>query len=196
MQAALERERQRLTELQAGIGPAELRDRTALAEAIVSGRPEPAREADGLRADVEQQQRRIDALVAALSDAQAGDVEVVRENHSWARDQMREVAKARERYAAAIEELEQARDVFADETGALAWLLDPGSGQGSPVNAALAGRSGVVRGKPPLRMDTVVGELRADLAAVEEWILTRYDDDGGGPRLELAHRAEPGTWVA
>ena len=134
VQAALERERHRLTEQEAGIGAAELRDRTALADAIVSGRREPLREADALRAGLEEQTRRIDALVAALDEAQAGVAAVVRRNSSWSRDQMREVEKARARYAAAIEELERARDVFADEIGALAWLLDPEGGQGSPVN--------------------------------------------------------------
>ncbi len=41
VQAELERERHRQTELQAGIGAAELADQTALADALVAGRPEP-----------------------------------------------------------------------------------------------------------------------------------------------------------
>ena len=123
VQAALDRERARLTELQAGIAAAEQRDRKALGDAIVSGSP-IRDESDALRADVEQQQRRIDALLAALSHTQQNVAEVVRQN-AWSRDQMREVEKARLRYAATIEELERARDVFADETGALAWLFDP-----------------------------------------------------------------------
>ncbi len=188
VQAALDRERARLTELQAGIAAAEQRDRKALGDAIVSGSPDPASESDALRADVEQQQRRIDALLAALSHTQQNVAEVVRQN-AWSRDQMREVEKARLRYAAAIEELERARDVFADETGALAWLFDPEGGQSSPINAVLAGRTGDLRGRPPLQMGKVLDELRADLAQVADWVISRHDEPPR-PRLELTHREE------
>ena len=188
VQQTLERERQHLDELNGEIGAADLRDRQALGEALVDGRPEPASEADALRVEVEQAERRIQALMSALEAAQAGVAAVVRENRSWSRDQWQEVRRARERYAAAIAELEQAREVFSNEVGALAWLLEPDTAQGSPINAMLSGRSNVVGGKPPLGMGSVVEALRADLETIDGWVAERYDPPAT-LRFELTRRA-------
>jgi hypothetical protein len=192
----LERERARLATLTAQVGAAEIADRQALGESIVAGRPEPPSEAAALRAEIETQERRVEALVGTLAEAERAVANVAREHSSaWSREQMREVAKAQARYGAAIDELAAARDAFAAETGALGWLLAPDGGQVSPVNALLAGRGGTVNGRPPLSIDTVLHELRQDVAAIAGWVTDRSDPPPE-PRFELVRRADTGSWSA
>ena len=95
----LERERARLATLTAQVGAAEIADRQALGESIVAGRPEPPSEAAALRAEIETQERRVEALVGTLAEAERAVANVAREHSSaWSREQMREVAKAQARY--------------------------------------------------------------------------------------------------
>jgi chromosome segregation ATPase len=196
VQRTLESERERLNAIRSEIAAAEQRDRRALGDALVDGRPEPAREADGLRATLTTQELRIEALLETLDTAQAGVAEVVRENGSaWTREQMRHVERARTRYATAIAELEAARDAFSDETSALAWIMAPEGGQEDAINATLGGRSANVRGRPPLTMNRALEELRADLDAIDNWIGERHDEKPQ-PRLQLTQRAEPGAWAS
>jgi chromosome segregation ATPase len=196
VQETLERERERREAISAEIAAAEQRDRRALGDALVDGRPEPAREAEELRAKLDAQERRIEALLEALDTAQAAVAGVVRENRSaWSRDQMQQVTRARARYASAIAELEAARDAFSDETSALAWIMAPEGGQEDAINATLGGRSGNVRGRPPLTMNRALEELRADLDAIDNWIGERHDEKPQ-PRLQLTQRAEPGAWAS
>lgn len=123
---ALQRERDRLHELEQAVGPAEHRDRTALGVAVVDGRKEPAREADELRRQVEEQRLRVDAVQQALQLANAGVAETVASHREWFRQQLREAARAGADYRASISAMEAARDRVSDETGALCVAARPG----------------------------------------------------------------------
>lgn len=76
------------------IGPAELRDRQTLGAAIVAGRPEPASEAAALRAELEEEERRAEALSQAVTDAYGQIGRLVRENReAWLGQTARERGK-------------------------------------------------------------------------------------------------------
>ena len=72
VETTLARARQRRDELQRHLTDAELRDRKVLGEALVAAKQEPSSEADTVRAEIARQDLRLEALTAALTNAQAG----------------------------------------------------------------------------------------------------------------------------
>jgi hypothetical protein len=65
-EAALAKSVARREELRSEIGPAERRDREALGQALVNGKTEPPSEAEKLKAELEREERRADALALAV----------------------------------------------------------------------------------------------------------------------------------
>lgn len=175
----------RLQELRAEIGPAEGRDRAALAEALIDGKREPAPEAEQLRAEVEQQERRVDALVVAIDRARAQIPKLVDENRTdWRGQAMRELAREQQRYRNAINELEAAREALNNAATLVSWL---DSGDLSEASTdALGGRVNT-SGRPALAFSRALEELRADAEALGLHPVTR-DDPAAEPRYELAWR--------
>jgi hypothetical protein len=179
--------RARLQQLAAEIGPAEHRDRQALGQALVDGKPEPAAEAANLRTELEQEQRRADALALAVNAAHKEIAALVADNKAeWRAQAMRQLASAQRRYLAAIAALATARDALSDEASLVTWL-DSGAGAAA-ASDPLGGRVGHgSTGRPPMSFSRVLEELRADAEAIAEHPATR-DEPAASPRLELAWR--------
>jgi chromosome segregation ATPase len=70
----------RLEELRGQIGPAEWRDREALGQALVDGKPAPASEAEKLKAELAQAERNYEAVLQAVQDASEQIGRLVRDN--------------------------------------------------------------------------------------------------------------------
>jgi hypothetical protein len=179
--------RARLQQLEAEIGPAEHRDREALGRALVDGKPEPTSEAANLRAELEQEQRRADALALAVGAAHDQVAAVVAAHKAaWRAQAMRELASAQRRYLDAIAELDAARDALSDQAALITWL-DTGAGAAA-ASDPLGGRVGHgATGRPPISFARVLEALRADADAIAEHPATR-DEPAASPRLELAWR--------
>jgi len=175
----------RVEEIRGQIGEAERRDREALGLALVDRKAEPASEAARLRAELADEERRAEALALAVDRARDQVSEVVVEHRgAWRRDAMKDLARAHNRYAAAIAELEVARDALSDEAALVAWL-DGGPGA-SAASDPLGGRTGHdAQGRAPMSFTLVLEELRRDGEAIVTFPVTR-DDPAEEPRLELA----------
>jgi hypothetical protein len=97
----------RLEELRASVAAVEHSDRQALGAALVAGKAEPASKAAELKADIAEEERRVEALGSAVTDAHGAVGRLVKENRgAWRGQAMRTLSKARSRYEAAIAELE------------------------------------------------------------------------------------------
>jgi hypothetical protein len=164
----------RLEALRGQLAPAERRDRERLGEALVEGKREPLSEAEAIRAEVAQQELRVDALRLAADRARRQIAKLVDANRAgWRRQAQRELEKASSRYERAISELESARDGLSDEAALVGWL-DGGAG----IEAAsdrLGGRVGDADGRAPLSFTAVVAELRRDGAAIAAHPVTRHE---------------------
>jgi hypothetical protein len=115
--------RVRLTELQDRVGPAEQRDRERLGEALIAGKSEPASEAEQIRAEIVQQELRVEALRVATERARRGIPELVAENRDdWRGQAMRDLGKTKARYENAIGELEAARTALVDVATLVTWI--------------------------------------------------------------------------
>jgi 5-methylcytosine-specific restriction endonuclease McrA len=100
----------RLQELRAQIGPAELRDRAALGQALVDGKAEPASEAAKLKAELEQEERNAEALALAVQSAHGQVAELVAANrHGWRKETLRELSRKLARYKDVITELDDGK---------------------------------------------------------------------------------------
>jgi hypothetical protein len=186
-EAAHAASRTRVEQLRAEIGLAAHRDRQVLGEALVAGKSEPKSETVALRLELEQEERRAEALSTAVESARARIAAVVAENRpGWRAQATGSLARARSRYESAIVELEAARDALSDEAGLLAWL-DSGAGT-SAANDPLGGRIGPDRaGRPAMSFARVLEELRADAEAIAIHPVSR-EDPPAEPRFELAWR--------
>jgi hypothetical protein len=180
--------RARVQQLEAEIGPAEHRDRQALGRALVDGKPEPASEAAELKSELEQEQRRADALARAVEDARNDIRATVAANKGkWRHQTMQQLATAQRRYLDAIDELDAARDALSDQAALVAWI-DTGAGTAA-ASDPLGGRIGHgSTGRQPLSFARVLEELRADATAIAQHPVTR-DDPAAEPKLELAWSA-------
>jgi hypothetical protein len=97
----------RLEELRGKVGPAERRDRERLGEALVAGKSEPPAEAEQLKAEMVRQEARVEALRGATALARAQIPKLVEANRAgWRRQAMRELGREKQRYEAAISELQ------------------------------------------------------------------------------------------
>ena len=164
----------RLEAFRGQLAPAERRDSELLGDALVEGKREPLSEAEAIRAEVAQQELRVDALRLAADRARRQIPELVDANRAgWRRQTQRELDKASSRYEQAISELESARDGLSDEAALVGWL-DGGAG----IEAAsdlLGGRVGDADGRAPLSFTAVVAELRRDRDAIAAHPVTRHD---------------------
>jgi hypothetical protein len=114
--------------LRGQIGPAELRDRAALGQALVEGKAEPASEAAKLKAELEQEERNAEALALAVQSAHGQVAELVAANRrEWRKETLRELSRAVARYRDAITEVEDAREALSSEATLVTWL-DGGAG--------------------------------------------------------------------
>jgi hypothetical protein len=141
--------RARLEELRGAVGPAETRDKWRLGHALVDGKAEPPSEAAKLKAELEQEERRVEAINSAVEAAHGVISHLVAEHRdSWRRQAVRALGEAKSRYEAAIAELEAARVELIDEATLITWL-DRGE-MGEAAN-------------PALDFPRTVEELRADV---------------------------------
>jgi hypothetical protein len=177
----------RLERLRAELGPAERHDREALGQALVDGKSEPASVAAKLKAQLEQEERRAEALALAVEAARRQIRALVSSNRpAWRRQAMRELARVKSRYENAIAELEAARDGLSGEATLIAWL-DSGASAEAAVDP-LGGRVGTdARGRAPMSFSRTLEELRQDCEHLAAHPVTR-DDPASEPRLELAWR--------
>ena len=128
------RERERLAELEAQLTLAERDDELALGRALLDGKPEPASTADKVREEIADRQRRVKALERAHTEAHnelAATIEAHRQ--PWSRDAIRETAKAKNRYEAAVAELEDARENLSAVVGLFGWVSSGGASTASPL---------------------------------------------------------------
>ena len=181
-----------LEELRAREWPTALADRQALGQALVDGKEEPESQTARLQTEIAAQERRVDALLAAIDDANAKLGETITSNRAgWHRDAVRATARATGRYERAIEELDASRQALSDEVGLAEWCASGGDRFGEAANDALGGRTTTRPGElPPLSFTRVIAGLREDIQHLSEW--SRLDREFDTPRLDLARirRAE------
>ena len=184
-QKAQTKSQARLQGLRAQIGPVELRDRTALGQALVDGKAEPASEAVKLKAALEQEERNAEALALAVQSAHGQVGELVAANRrEWRKEAMRELSRQVARYKDAITDLEDAREALSSEATLVTWL-DSGAGVDAATDL-LGGRLGTdASGRPPMSFARTLEELRADAERLARYPAT-HDDPPSEPRLELA----------
>ena len=113
----------RLEALRGQLAPAERRDSELLGEALVDGKREPLSEAEAIRAEVAQQELRVDALRLAADRARRQIPKLVDANRAaWRRQATRELGREKHRYEAAISELQAAREALVDVATLVRWL--------------------------------------------------------------------------
>jgi hypothetical protein len=174
----------KLEELRAQEGPTKLADRQALGAALVDGQAEPESQTVKLQSEIASQERRVDALLAAIDTANAKLGETITQNKSnWHRDAIRQAAKAKLRYERAIEELDASRSALSDEVGLAEWVSSGGNPAGEAANDALGGRAATRPGEPPpLSFTRVISELHADIEHLSNWMAFDREET---PRLHL-----------
>lgn len=184
-QTAQAKSQARLQELRVLIGPAELRDRAALGQALVEGKAEPASEAAKLKAELEQEERNAEALALAVQSAHGQVAELVAANRrEWRKEALRELSRKVARYKDAITEVEDAREALSSEATLVTWL-DSGAGVDAATDL-LGGRVGTdASGRPPMSFSRMLEELRADAERLAGYPAS-HDDPPAEPRLELA----------
>ena len=170
----------KLAELRSKAEPAAAADSLALGKAILAGRAEPRSEADAIRAEIQAQEKRVKALERAHTDAHEQLAAVIKENRSpWHREAMREIVTAKQRYAAAVDELEAAREVLSGAVGLTQWVSSGGAAHAEPANDRLSGSGG--------SFTQTVQALREDLDAIAaQDVLDHVEPRRLG--LELVHR--------
>jgi hypothetical protein len=164
-EAALAASRTRLEELRSVIPATEARDREALGAALVDGKNEPTPEAEQLRTELAAEERRNDALQAAVERARGEIGRRVQQNKSgWYRLTLGDLTKAEGRYLAAIDELGAARDGLSDAASLLRWISAGGAATAEAANDSLAGRVGtdIANPGPPVSFSATIAELRRD----------------------------------
>jgi hypothetical protein len=173
----------RLEELRGQIGPAERRDREALAKALLDGKPAPESEVTRLKIELEQAERGEEALLEAVQVAHGQIGRLVRDNReAWSAQTLRARGKAKNRLEAAITELEAARGALSDEATLLGWLTSGAVGEAA--TDALAGRNGAdPDGRPVLAFSRTLEELRRDCEYLAE--LPRIVDTPPIPERQL-----------
>jgi hypothetical protein len=170
-EAALEKATNRLEQLRSQLPRAEAGDRTALAEVLVDEKHEPASKAEGIRAEIERQEQRVEALRLAGGEARGQIPTLVSANRAtWRRQAMRELDKAKNRYVLAITELEAAREELVDEATLITWI-DRGE-MGEAAN-------------PALSFPRSIEELRADVAHLAAHPDTRRSSPQSEPHTDI-----------
>lgn len=156
---------ERLVALQSELSQAEQDDREAYAAAIAAGKDEPPRRAEQLAVRIEAEQRRVDACVRAVENANAKLGGLRAENRTaWRKDTLAKIAEAHAAYEETIRLLEQRREALADEVALHGWIAD-GIGV-SPIRDALSGRTVPVDGRAPLSFARVLSELDEDAVQI------------------------------
>jgi hypothetical protein len=177
---------ERLAALQGELQQAAHEDRDAYAAAIAAGKDEPARKTEQLAVRIEAEQRRVDACVRAVENANAAVDKLRAENRTaWRKDVLAKVAEAHGAYEASIREVERRREALADEVGLAGWLSD-GIGV-SPIRDALSGRTAPVEGRDPLSFARVLRELNEDAGQIASYL---RDLPGPMTAWEMTKRAE------
>jgi hypothetical protein len=176
---------ERLAALQSELSQAKDADREAYAAAIAAGRAEPVRKAEQLAIRIEAEQRRVDACVTAVENANAKLDKLRAENRSaWRKDALAKIAAAHSAYEESIRLLEQRREQLAGEVALHGWIAD-GIGV-SPIRDSLSGRTATVNGREPLSFARVLGELDEDAS----WIATHLGEVDAPSAWSLMKRAE------
>jgi hypothetical protein len=151
--------------LRSQLGPAEGRDSERLGEALIAGKSEPSSEAEEIRTEIARQEQRVEALRLAGDRARGQIRKLVDANRAgWRRQAMRELGREKQRYEAAITEVQAAREALIDVATLVSWL-DSGD-----VGEATTG----------LALDRMLAELRLDC----EQLATHPDTRRGGPQPE------------
>jgi hypothetical protein len=142
--------RQAVTNLENEQAAAARRDKQAYADALTEGKSRPSkREEPKVTAELEDTGLRAEALRLAVDSALDERAKLLKANHPvWRLRTLRELARAKQRYQTAIEELAAARDDLSDEAALVGWL-DGGAGV-EAANDQLGGSVGTADGTPPL----------------------------------------------
>jgi hypothetical protein len=180
--------RARVEQLKTEQASAAHRDRQAYAAALSEGKGKPSsREEAKVTAELEDAELKAEALALAVDDALDERAKLLERNRSgWRREAIRELAKARSRYASAIAELEAARDALSGEATLIAWL-DSGA-VGEAASDRLGGRIGTdASGRSPISFSRTLEELRRDAEYLAMRPVNR-DDPVAEPRPEFAWR--------
>lgn len=151
---------ERLAVLREELPRAEQTDREAFATALGQGNDEPERSATKLVEKIEAEQRRAEAAVIGIENAERELRELCSRNGPWRFETMRTIAKARTEYQESIRRLEDARESLADEVSLFGWLRT--GDVASPVRDALSGHIAAADGRPPFSFAQVVLALSAD----------------------------------
>jgi chromosome segregation ATPase len=176
----------RLTELRSQLDPAAAADSLALGKAILAGKAEPKSEADAIREEIQLQERRVDALQRAHTDAQEQLVAVIKENkRPWYRETLTETSKARSRYEAAVDELVASREALSSTVGLAQWVESGGASHAEPVYDRLSGGQGT------LGFSEVVTALRDDLDQIASHDVLEHERPA---RVALERVQRAGSW--
>jgi hypothetical protein len=132
-----------------------------------------------LKAELEHEQRRFEALILASDNAHKQIGQLVAEHKTaWQAKATRELDRVKRRYEAAIQELAAARDELDNAATLLNWLSDGESS--SAATDALAGG----HGDQTMGFTRVLAELRRDAEHLGNG--APRDDRGGEPAFHLA----------
>jgi hypothetical protein len=157
-EAAQAAARERVVALSSAVGPAERRDREALAKALIACKDPPSNEAERLQAELAEAERGVEALNEAVQMAYEKIPRLVRENrHDWTARTERELHSAAKTYNAAIDELERTRAELGDLAGLRAWIQT--GDMAEVASDALAGETG----EAMIRFGRTLEMLRADV---------------------------------
>lgn len=163
---------ERLAALQGELPAAEQADREAYAAAIAVGKDEldePPRKADQLATRIDAEQRRVNACVTAVENANAKLDKLRADNRSaWRKEQLGKIAEAHRAYEDSIRLVAERREALADEVALHGWLAD-GVGV-SPIRDSLSGRTATVNGREPLSFARVLSELDQDATAIASYL--------------------------
>ncbi|MEK6275989.1 MAG: hypothetical protein AABM30_11735 [Actinomycetota bacterium] len=196
-EAALAKATARLEELRGELPQAVGSDRTALAAALVDDKSEPEGKAEAIRAEIVQQELRVEALHDAVSVARQRIPALVKENKvAWRRRGTQELGEARARYENAISELEAAREGLNGAATLLSWL-DSGD-VCDAANDALGGLRRVESAaeRPVIAFSRAIEELRGDCEHLATLADTPRDNREPQPRFELATGGVAGMRVS
>jgi hypothetical protein len=156
---------ERLAALQDQLQQAGQADREAYAAAIAAGKAEPVRKAEQLAIRIEAEQRRVDACVTAVENANAKLDKLRAENRSaWSKDALALIAEKHLAYEESIRRLAECREALADAVALHGWIAD-GIGV-SPIRDALSGRTTTINGREPLSFSRVEAELSEDAMSI------------------------------
>jgi hypothetical protein len=184
--AALATSHDQREQLRTRVTAAAVLDREQLAAALIDSKPEPPSEAAKVKAELEREAQRTEALVLAAEKARGAIPQLVAENRNgWLRRAEQELGKAHRRYLEAIAELEAAREALNNEATLIGWLRNGTASEAA--TDSLGGRSGMdASGRGVVSFGQTLEVLREDVQDLMAYASPDDKPPTGEPRRELA----------